>query len=155
MHESCQQFWIHFSISQKSTCYIKCLETWVKFCHNALKLISGGKNNKPSLSLLSDSKYNFGWLKKFLARGLKGYGTDAQWLDWGKAGSELRTENPSRAEGLGVPHGRGGTPQSVQQESAAQRTTRTPIPTNPRTTWQRGNNLRHEPAEIREELRKN
>lgn len=28
-------------------------------------------------------------------------------MNWSKAGSELTTENPSRAEGLGVPHGSG------------------------------------------------
>lgn len=70
MHESRQEFWIHFSISRKEhNRYIKCLETWVGFCHNVLKLISHTqKNHKPFSSLMYNNKYNFGLLKNILGK---------------------------------------------------------------------------------------
>ena len=72
-----------FHMFKEHDCYTKCLEMWVKFCHNALKLISGRKHYKPFSSLIYNNQYDSGLLKNILGKSeWRDYRREAGWLNW-------------------------------------------------------------------------
>lgn len=153
--------------------YIKCLETRVKFCHNALKLISGEKNYKPFSSLMYNNKYNFGSLKNILGKSeRRDYGREAWWLNCREFRFQGRLEVSRRAAGLWAwavamgmtgPMEGGLTPCSARQECATWRTPRASTQTNPGPMAGRGENsgtedyshhLGHWGMQVKDELKK-
>lgn len=136
-----------FHKSKERNRYIKCLEIWVRFCQNALKLISEKKSYKPFPSLIYNNKYNFE-LKNILGKSeWRDYGIDAWWFDWrefwfqrtlGVSGRAAWAGARASAVGMRGAAGAGPTPRLARQGCAAWRTTGTPPQTNARSRRQAG-----------------